>query len=65
LGEGRRREFFFPFVRFKLRGKRLNEGATEIGHGVYSKGNCTTPADKKISNKLPDAMINLNDSFLH
>jgi hypothetical protein len=30
---------------------RLNEGAREIGHGVYSEANCTTPGYKEVSNK--------------
>jgi hypothetical protein len=43
---------------------RLNEGAREIGHGVYSEANCTTPRDKEVSNKLLDTVINFNVSFL-
>ena len=42
---------------------RLNEGAREIGHGVYSEANCTTPGDTKVRNKLLDTMINLNVSL--
>ena len=54
---GGRWEFFFPFVRFKLRGMRLNEGAREMGHGVYLEANCTTPGDKEVSSKLFDTTM--------
>jgi hypothetical protein len=42
----------------------LNEGAREIGHGVYSEANCTTPGNKDVSNKLLNTMINLNVSLV-